>query len=60
MLDRQVSGKETPHKKRSDRSAEASDTARLVAELIERAKKAQAIANRYDQASTDLLVAAAG
>ena len=60
MLDRQVSGKQKPDGKRPDRSAEDANAAALVGELIARARKAQAIANRYDQAMADLLVAAAG
>ena len=58
MLDRQVS--ENADARRAERSVEDTDAAALVAELIARARKAQEIANRYDQARTDLLVAAAG
>jgi sulfoacetaldehyde dehydrogenase len=60
MLDRQVSEKQRPDGKRPDRSVEDAKAAALVAELIARARKAQAIANQYDQTMTDLLVAAAG
>lgn len=60
MLDRQVPEKQRPDGKRPDRSVEDAKAAALVAELIARARKAQAVANRYDQAMTDLLVAAAG
>ena len=60
MLDRQVSEKQRTGGNRPDRSVEDAKATALVAELIARARKAQAIANQYDQAMTDLLVAAAG
>jgi sulfoacetaldehyde dehydrogenase len=55
MLDRQLSEKKT-----QDRKVEEGDAATLVAQMIARAKEAQKIADGYDQAQTDLLVAAAG
>src|ERR1700731_1482842 len=54
MLDRQGSEKQRTGGNRPDRSVEDAKATALVAELIARARKAQAIANQYDQAITDL------
>ena len=60
MLDRHVSEKQKTGAKRSDRGGEDANASGLVAELIARAREAQAIANRYDQVMADLLATAAG
>ncbi|MBV9591373.1 MAG: aldehyde dehydrogenase family protein [Hyphomicrobiales bacterium] len=60
MLDKHVSQKTKSQAKRPAPGPEGIDAAILVGGLIARAKRAQKIVDRYDQAGTDLLVAAAG